>query len=42
MVNLLPRLDKSGGGGNGCPVIEGCSSGLLIDDEREFKLEIDE
>jgi len=24
VVNLLPKLDKSGGGGKGCPVIDCC------------------
>lgn len=39
VVNLLPKLDRSGGGGRGCPVIE-CSI-LLVDNEREFKLDIE-
>ena len=35
VVNLLPRLDKSGGGGNGCPVTEFGSS-FCVDIEREL------
>ena len=44
VVNLLPNVDRSGGGGKGCPVIEcpWCWSFLIIDDDREFKLDIDE
>lgn len=40
MVNLLPKLERSGGGGRGCPVIE-CPSILLLDTDREFKLDIE-
>jgi hypothetical protein len=40
VVNLLPKLDKSGGGGNGCPVIE-CCSFLFVNNDREFKLDIE-
>ncbi len=40
VVNLLPKLDKSGGGGNGCPVIE-CCSFLVVVNDREFKLDIE-
>jgi len=40
VVNLLPKLDKSGGGGKGCPVIEFCSL-LFVDNDREFKLDIE-
>ena len=41
VVNLLPRVVKSGGGGKGWPVAE-CCSALLRDDAREFKLDRDE
>lgn len=40
VVNLLPKLDKSGGGGKGCPVID-CWSLLFVDKDREFKLDIE-
>ncbi len=40
VVNLLPKLDKSGGGGKGCPVIE-CCSFLFVDNDLEFKLDIE-
>ena len=39
VVSLLPRLDRSGGGGNGRPVIE-CSA-VFVDSDREWKLDSD-
>ena len=37
---LLPKLERSGGGGRGCPVTE-CASTLFVDNDREFKLDIE-
>lgn len=41
VVSLLPRLDRSGGGGKGCPVIEACRGCRCVDNEREWSLDID-
>ena len=40
VVNLLPKLERSGGGGRGWPVAE-CASALFVDKDREFKLDIE-
>ena len=38
MVNLLPKLERSGGGGKGCPVNE-CASFFVVVNDREFELD---
>lgn len=40
VVNLLPKLERSGGGGNGWPVNE-CWSDLVVDNDRELALDIE-
>lgn len=40
VVNLLPKLERSGGGGIGCPVMV-CCSFVLDDNDRDWKLDTD-
>lgn len=42
VVSLLPRLDRSGGGGRGCPVIECCCcSHFVVENDRELRLDVE-